>query len=479
VSESREDELADAFLAPATSAQRGLWLTHLLDQTSTAYNVPNAFELAGPPDIEALRSSLVSLYGRHEALRTSFLTEGDDLYQVIRTSVSPAAVLECRDVAADETLEDAVRHEFAQQFDLFSPPLFRVRLFADCNGRRILTLVAHHMIIDARSLEIIWNELSQLYEAIKSTSDVDLGESPLQLGDYAEWEQRWIDSQVYKRQVDFFRKILSDAPAAISFPVPRRQEMSWHGGVSSAHLDRSVTLPILATAAKYQATPFVAMLTLFAGVLHRWSAQDVVVVGTSVSVRSAPGLERAVGMYVNSLPLPTRWGDDPTFEQAITRVRDTLLDCLSQHRCPFERLVTDLRPPREPHRTPIFQVMFGMAAESTQVCRLGGETVAEIRLPVDTARFELTLDIFVNDGDMRLELEWSHDFFDAESACWLIEDITTAARLVSRESSLHVGEWLEDAAVTRPQQVGDLGDDGVLGMEYYSKHVCDDLELPT
>ena len=147
----------DAVLAPAASAQRGLWLTHLLDPGSTAYHVGHAYQIDGPLDVAALRNALTHLYARHEALRTSFVDLDGELHQVIHPRVDDALAVE---PIAAESVADAVRAELDRHFDLGRPPLFRARLFTVDAGACVLTLVAHHMVADARSVEVVWEDMS-------------------------------------------------------------------------------------------------------------------------------------------------------------------------------------------------------------------------------------------------------------------------------------------------------------------------------
>jgi hypothetical protein len=429
----------DAVFALATSVQRGLWLTQLLDGTSSDYNVAHAFRVADDLDADMLSRSLIRILVRHEALRTSFAYIEDELYQVVATPAYDIALLKLISTTDGESLQDVIRQEFARPFDLSSPLLIRTSLITDGNVR-VLTIVAHHMIVDADAIGIMIDELTQLYRAEAAHIDVDLAPSPLRPGDYADWERRFVASEVYQRQVDFFRHVLRGTPKAIDFALPVSRSGPRHGGVVSITLPRSVAAGLFAHAASAGATPFAALLTLYAGVLHRWTDQDVVVIGTSVSVRSEPGLERAVGMFVNSQPIPTRWGDDPSFVDAFRQVSETVVECLARYRCPFDRLVADLKPDREPGRAPIFQVMFGYRDDTLGQNRPGWPLLAEIRMPVETAKFELSLDATVIGGEVLCELEWSAERFNADAAACFAEHLALAAECASRDVSSRIGE---------------------------------------
>lgn len=435
-----------AILAPTTSAQRGLWLIHLLDSASCAYHVGHAFRITGSLSIPGLRSAFRRLVARHDALRTSFAQLDHQLYQVVHPVVDMEIPIEdVRARSEPATLVVAVRDELERPFDLAAAPLLRVRVFAEDDLSHVVTVVAHHIVVDARSIELMWSELAVLYENEVTGSGDVLDDPELQYTDYASWESDWLHSDECAEHVQFFGDRLRDAPAAVDLPLPRRAAPPWRGGVESVLLPAGTTEALLRIARSRQATAFMATLTLFAAVLYRWSDQPVVVVGTQASLRDEPGLAGTVGMLVNSIAVPTFWGDDPSFVDALDRVRAVVLECVARQRCPFDHLVTSLRPPRDGPRSPVFQVYCGHSTALPAAPRLFGVSVAELDMSQRTAKFELTLDTIMVHERLRCDLEWSAQRFDATAVRWFGEHLRIAAEHAARDPEMRVGEWpLED-----------------------------------
>ena len=432
----------DAALAPTSSAQRGIWSTLILEPDSTAYHIGHAFDIHGPLDMLALRTALARLVARHEVLRTGFTSPEDGFYQVIHRTVSCDVAVLPVPTTDEEGIQAAVSAEFHRRFMLDRPPLLRATVFPVADRRHVLTLVVHHLIADAQSVDRLWRELADMYEEAVGGRPAVLAEIPLEYADYAGWESEWLESAEYRADVDFFRDRLRDAPKAIDLPLPARDVPAWHGGTERLVLSADLTEALLAFGRSRRVTPFTLLLTIFAGVLHRWSGQSVVVIGTPASVRSDPGLENAVGLFINSVILPTRWGDDPPFDSALVAIRDLAVECLARQRCPFGQLVADLRPSRDPRRAPVFQVLYTHANAVVSPPRLAGLTVEQMVVPVPTAKFELSLDTALVDGRLHCDLEWSAQRFTPQTAACFLDHFRVAAEHVVRDPRTRVGEWL-------------------------------------
>ncbi|MFD9698192.1 condensation domain-containing protein [Lentzea sp. NPDC059081] len=435
----------DCVLVPAGSAQRGLWLTQALDPASPAYLITHAFELRGELDVAALAEALDGLVARHEALRTGFLGHGEEIHQVIHDVVPP--VLRVENAADEETALAAIDRESGTPFDLTRPALLRVLVLRLGAGRHMLSVALHHIVVEGVSVELLWTELEVLYRAACVGAPALLPELPLQYADYAAWEHEWIAGTDYAGQLGFWREELAGAPAAIDLPAPAAGDRpSWQGGTHAVELTEAETASVLAFARDHQATPFMVLLMVFGGVLHRWSGQPDVVVGTPVTLRDRPGLEHVVGVLINSLPLRLRWQDNPTGATALDRVRETTGNALARKRVPFDHLVAALPGLRAPGRDPVMQVMFAYGAEdggavAVNGLRLRGLAVSRLDLRAGTAKFDLSLDCVLTGGRLRCVLEWSDQRFDREFAEIFAEHLVVALRHVVAHDGDRVGDW--------------------------------------
>jgi non-ribosomal peptide synthetase component F len=203
-------------------------------------------------------------------------------------------------------------------------------------------------------------------------------------------------------------------------------------------LSRETSAALLALAQRLHVTPFVVMLTVFGAVLHRTTGQDRIAIGTPVSLRDEPGLERVAGMLINSVAVPTVWSGALPFAEAARSTGDAVLDSLDFRRCPFDQLVADLRPPRDGRRNPIFQVMFSYSEGSTPIPHLRGLTVERVATPARAAKMELTFNVALVNGTMRLELEWNAGRLDATAAARLADSLLYTAEAVAEDPAIAV-----------------------------------------
>ncbi|PYT07625.1 MAG: condensation protein, partial [Acidobacteria bacterium] len=160
------------------------------------------------------------------------------------------------------------------------------------------------------------------------------------------------------------------------------------------------------------ATPFMALLAPFLALLHRWSGQDHPCIGTPVAGRTRLETEPLIGPFVNTLVLRGDLSGDPTWIDLVARVQATVGDALAHQEAPFEKLVEELRPERDPSVHPLFQTMFVLQGGQGMMLDLRGLQAELVDFETDTTPFELTLVLSEGDGEMEALFEYSTDLFD-------------------------------------------------------------------
>jgi hypothetical protein len=181
------------------------------------------------------------------------------------------------------------------------------------------------------------------------------------------------------------------------------------------------------------------LIAVFKVLLHRLCGQDDVAVGTPVAGRSRTELEGLIGLFANTLVLRTDFGGDPTFREALARVRETALEAYTNQEMPFEALVEDLRPERNPSVHPLFQVMFAMQDAPASPLVLPGLALQPVGVETGTSRFDLSL--FVAEGPDGLPgvVEYNTDLFDrGRSSGWSAASFCWKRRWQRRSSGCHV-----------------------------------------
>jgi acyl carrier protein len=182
-------------------SQQRLWFLDQLEAGSPLYNVRVGYRLTGELNQEALEWSFREVVRRHEALRVLFPREAHGPLQVgsvdesIAISVDDLRSLEEADRRS--VLERLVLGTVRQRFDLSVGPLLRVKLLRLDAEEHVLVLVMHHIITDEWSMNVMWGELAQLYEARQAGKGSPLEDLPLQYADYAIWQRGWLNGKCW------------------------------------------------------------------------------------------------------------------------------------------------------------------------------------------------------------------------------------------------------------------------------------------
>ncbi|MBV9927471.1 MAG: amino acid adenylation domain-containing protein [Acidobacteria bacterium] len=435
-----EGGTSDAF--PLSFAQQRLWFLDQLEPGSAAYNVAAAVRLRGPLDLEAFRRSLNEIVRRHESLRTTFANVDGRPLQVVAPSLTlTVPVTDLSAVAEEQREAEALRlaQEEAQLgFDLARGPLIRAQVLRLEAEEHVVLLTMHHIVSDGWSVGVFIRELAALYDAFLEGRPSPLPELPLQYADYARWQQAWLNPDVLRDQLDYWRQQLGDELPALQLPADRpRPAVQQHNGARH-YLDfpRSLADALTALSQREGVTPFMTLLAVYQILLQRYTGQERIGVGTSIAGRNRAEVENLIGFFLNSLVLRTDLSGDPTFRELLGRVREVALGAYAHQDVPVEMLLETLHPERDLSHNPLFQVMFILQNTPTPVLTLSNLTLTPIEIDTLTAKFDLTLDLRETPAGLSGWFEYSTDIFEAE----------TVARL-----AYHFQTLLE-AAVADPQR---------------------------
>jgi amino acid adenylation domain-containing protein len=405
--------------APTSFAQQRLWFLEQYEPGTRLYNIPSAFHLVGDLDALALERSLQEIVRRHEVLRTTFVLEGDVPVQVIAKE-APVTLRRADVRTADDPVaraEALVEADAALPFDLDRGPLLRALLVRLSARAHVLALTLHHIVCDGWSSRVLLRELTALYEAFVAGRESPLPPLPLQYADFAAWQREWLRGETLEAQLEFWRRTLAGAPPALALPIdrPRPPAASHRGATVAVPLTEEVRTGLRAQATRARTTVFMTTAAAFALLLSRHSGQDDVCIGYPVANRNRREVEGLVGFFVNTLVLRVRIVAGETFEQLQRRVREAVLDADAHQDLPFEKLVEELRPERDPARSPLFQVV--LADNSTGAARLELPGIAASPFPIDhpVAKFELTLSLADHEGSLHASLTYNVDLFDRET----------------------------------------------------------------
>jgi amino acid adenylation domain-containing protein len=403
-------------------AQRRMWILHHIDEYSSAYNIRLAMRINGCLDILAFESAFQQLVSRHEILRTTFTSVAGNIQQIVHEQVPQEQLLFVRDLRgkndAEIVADTWIKESANSRFDLEKLSLMRVLLVQIKSDEFLFCLTIHHIIGDARSLDIIFQEFITLYSAYTQQKNATLPQLPLQYKDYAAWQNKLLESEEVIEQHDYWCDRFAQQPPILNLPTdfPRPKFKSSQAALYTYRLSPSLSDQLRTLAAKNHTTLFITLLTLFKILLYRYTGQGDLVIGVPISGRNHPELENQIGFYINTLALRTLLPEEGTFKQALTEVTNTCLDAYEFSDYPFDKLVSTLDLERDLSRNPLFDVMFSLLSqESKAVMKIPGIEHQEYPLAPRTAQFDLSWSFFEDANDLKLVIEYEPDIFRDEA----------------------------------------------------------------
>jgi amino acid adenylation domain-containing protein len=406
---------------PLSFAQERLWFLDQLEPGSPAYNLPGGVRVEGALEPAVLARALSEIVRRHEALRTRFAVwEGAPVQIVAAAAPLPLPRVDLRalpDAARAEEARRLAREEVLRSFDLSGPggaPLLRATLLRLAAEDWICLLTQHHIGSDGWSAGVLGAELPVLYGALLAGGPSPLPELPLQYGDYAVWQRRWLAGEVLAGELAWWRRHLDGAPAVLELPTdhPRPAVASPLGGREGLVLPRELRQALERLGRSEGATLFMTLLAAFGLLLSRYAGPSDLLVGSPVAGRSRRELEGLIGFFVNTLALRVSLEGEPSFRELLARAREETLAVLAHQDLPFERLVEELAPERSLDRNPLFQVMLAVQ-EAGPALVAPGLTFRRVELEGGTAKFDLSLEVGVEEEGLGVWIEYRRDLFEA------------------------------------------------------------------
>ncbi|MBD8481710.1 non-ribosomal peptide synthetase [Pseudomonas coleopterorum] len=399
--------------APLSFAQRRLWFLQQYDVHSPAYNSARALQIQGQPDVPALQAALRRLIERHASLRTRFVQVDGQPLQVIDPEVE--FHLECVDLPDDTELQAALRQRVAVPFDLGQAPLLRASLLRYPGGA-VLLLCLHHIVADAWSNPLLIADLGQAYAAALQGHDRALPKLPLEYADYATWQREYVAGQAGRQAQAYWRDYLGQDVPVLELPSdrPRRAEPRLEAARHDLRLPASTAQALREFCRLQQCSPFVVLLGAWQVLLARYSGQRDFAVGVPNAARSHAQVQNIVGFFVNTQVYRARLEPALTTRVLCRRLRDQSRIALEQSDFPFECVMDGLNLSRDLHHTALFQVLFNFRhSRDAQALHLPGLQVQVLDVELESARFDLTLDVIANPDGIDCRLEYVTALYDA------------------------------------------------------------------
>ena len=362
-----EKSEADRFKRyPLSYNQQALWFLYQLAPESAAYNVMYAVRLQSDLDLLALQQAFENLVDRHEVLRTTYGQAAGKPFQTVHRHLKiPLQIKEVFDWG-EEDLHRWLTQASELPFDLSQGPVLRANVLIQLSSNDTLVtkepiflLVAHHIAVDLRSLELLISELCKLYDAAKADTQALALSPALQYEDYVFRESKRLAGPEGDKLWAYWRKQLAGELPGLNLPMdkPRPAVQAYHGACHTFELDEALTVNLKELAKTTGTTPYMLLLAAFQVLLFRYTHQEEILIASPMLGRSA-AFQQTVGYFANTVILRANLSGNPTFEKFLGQVRHTVLEALAHQAYPFSMLVDKLQPMRDLSISPLAQVSF-------------------------------------------------------------------------------------------------------------------------
>lgn len=417
---------------PLSFAQQSMWFMDQLVPGSSFFNIGESVRLSGYVDIPALQTALEEVVRRHEVLRTRYPSvDGEPYQEVAETVAVPLETVRRQD---EEEARLFVTEQVARPFMLAVGPVLRAGLIELDSNDHVLWICVHDIAFDGRSTPVLFREISAIYAQLLDGQIIGLDPLPAQYADFAIWQRDWFDDAVHERQVGYWRKQLTGAPQALSLPtdLPRPKRLSQSGAALELKLDPTVSDGLRELARTEGCTPYMVLISLFGILLSRNGSGEDIPVATEIAGRPRRETEEMIGLFVNTLVLRLNLSGEPTFRELLRRTRNTALGAYEHQDLPFDQLVAALRPPRDPSRNPLAQVMFQLlnTGREPDDLSLRGVSVTEFDCMPATTHVDLEWYMREEPDSFAGTIIYSTDLFEQDTIARLL----TEYRLLAAEA---------------------------------------------
>ncbi|BAY48984.1 peptide synthetase [Scytonema sp. HK-05] len=429
---------------PLSFAQQRLWFLHQLAPHDTSYNISTTVRLIGSLNVPALEQSLNEIVRRHEVLRTTFTVENGQPVQVIaRTLTLAVPVVDLSEIPVNkqQKIRTIAKEEAEKPFTIDKSPLLRVTLLRLGEADNVVLFTMHHIISDGWSMGVIIREIPTLYEAFCLGKSSPLPELPIQYADFAVWQRQWLQGEVLETQLAYWKQLGNNLPV-LKLPTdrPRPAVQTHRGARQSLSLDKTLSEALKKLTTEEGVTLFMTLLAAFVILLHYYSEQDDIVVGTDVANRNQAETEGLIGFFVNQLVLRTYLGGNPNFRELLGRVRDCTLGAYAHQDLPFDKLVEVLNPERQLSHTPLFQVKIILQNTPIQPLELSGLTLSPLEVENTTVTHDLLLELMDTEQGITGLLKYNTDLFEQSSITRMLEHFQTILRNITSEPNVKLNE---------------------------------------
>lgn len=411
---------------PVSSAQQRMWVLSQ-SENSVTYNMPTAFMLPEKPDLQRLTSAFEKLIERHEVLRTRFVLRNGELHQQVEKTIP----FKLEKMTCEPRRLNALLKSLVKPFDMGQAPMLRAALIYS-GTKQLLFIDIHHSISDARSTEVLMNDLAALY------ANKELAPLTVQYKDYAVWQRESAGTEMIQRQREYWKNVLAGELPMLGLHTdkPRPPQQRFEGARYGFELSPQATEKLRNFAARYGGTLFMVVLAVYNVLLSRYTGQEDIIVGTPVAGRPRPELQDMAGVFINTVPLRNYPKGNLSFARFFEELKTGVFSALGNADYPFEQMVADLKLPRDLSRNPVFDTML-VFARNPFAPPLPGAVFYPINS--GTAKLDLTLEVY-DTGSIICQFEYNSKLFGKPRIKQMAAHFCRLVELLAEEPDIHLAD---------------------------------------
>lgn len=403
-------------------AQHRLWILHQMEDNQTAYNVPAVFQMEGELAIDAFNKAFEAVINRHDSLRTYFITVDGEPKQGIHKPGQRTLGVNYIDLRHEKDQEqkaaEYVHQEVSTVFDLEAGSLVRAHLLQLADNKFLFLFNIHHIISDEWSLGIFISELLTCYDAYRKGAALPLQPLSIQYKDFAAWQNQKLNGTDVAAARTYWLDTFGDDIPVLNFPAdyPRPAVQTFNGNRISTVLTKGVSDQLSRFNQQHSVTMYMTLLASVTSLLHHYTDQEDIVIGTPMAGREHPELDNQIGFFVNTLPLRNRFKRTNSFTELLQTTRKQVLQAQEHQVYPFDRLVDDLNLDRDLSRSALFDVMVSLSnpeSAATKLRTLKDLTIAEYTYPHTISKFDLSFDFQETEEGLNVGVEYNTDLYKA------------------------------------------------------------------
>jgi len=450
---------------PLSFSQRRLWFLSQFENHGAAYNVTASYRFKGLVDVQLLEKALNIIIQKHESFRISFVLEEDEPHLIISESKAYSLQqIDLESIAGDQK-ETELQAKLKEQSEIAilisDTPLWRALVFRLSSSELVLQIVMHHSISDGTSLQILYRELCDVYRQLSSglVSEANL---VIQYADYADWQNNQVKTEILKSQEIYWRQTMDGAIMELDLPTdfPRPPEQTFKGAVKTIFFPHKTVERLKKFGQEENSSLFMVLTGMFNVLLHRYTGQEDIVVGTPIAGRNHPQTQSLIGYFVNSLVLRTDISGKPTFRELLKRIRDSALGAYENQDIPFEQVVEIVQPKRDFSRSPVFQVMISLESVESTITTINNVSVEIQESHNETSKFDLSFYCYELSDKLQIGAEYNSALFNGETIERLLQHFSTLVDSVLETPDMAIWQLAMLSDSDRSMLLGELNQTG-------------------